>query len=141
MKLNEYVCGAIGLINPNITGSLYRSKGYIQNDISREPAYEDPVPIILQVQSIADNELRQYDNINQQGEKKIVYASDQLYGIDRVRERGGDILEFYGRRWKVLQRLEGWEETGWCKVLVVAQLDKPQDNEAEIGDYVGKSEM
>lgn len=139
MQLNDLVRGAIGIVNPNITGSLYRSKPYALQGTRQVPQYEEPIEITLQVQSISDNELRHLDNISQQGEKKIVYASDQLYGLDRVRGTGGDILEFYGRRWLVVQRLEGWEAGGWCKVLVTSQLDEPQDDEAELEDYVGNS--
>lgn len=140
MKLHQRVRGAIGRVNANITGSLYRSKGYVLKGGRQCPVYEAPIPIALQVQSISDNELRQFDNISQQGEKKVVYAGDQLYGIDRVRGVGGDILEFYGRRWLVVQRLEGWEGGDWCRALVVAQLDSPQDDEAELGNYVGNGE-
>lgn len=140
MKLHQMVKGIIGVVNPQITGSLYRSKGSVTRGAFHEPSYEDPVAIELQIQSVSNKILQQIDNINQQGEMKIVYAHDQLYGIDRVRGVGGDLLEFYGRRWKVIQRLEGWEKSGWCKVLVVAQMDKPQDDEEEIRDYVGDCE-
>lgn len=135
MKLHDLVHGMIDIVNPEILGSLYRSKGYILEGTRQIPVYEDPEPIYLQVQSVKGDTLQHHHYISQQNEKRIVYAREQLYGIDRVRSAGGDILEFMGRRWLVVQRLEEWERSGWCKVLVVAQLDKPEDDESEISLY------
>lgn len=135
MKLHELVRGAISNVNPTIMGSLYRSKGYVLNGTRQEPVYEDPVSIALQVQSLKGDMLEHVHYISQQNEKRVVYAQGQLYGIDRVRGVGGDILEFMGRRWLVVQRLEEWEASDWCKVLVSAQIDEPRDDESEIMVY------
>lgn len=135
MKLHEIVRGVVNRVNPTITGSLYRSKGYVLKGTRQEPVYEDPVPIDLQVQSIKSDELKHAHYVSEQSEKRVIYASEQLYGIDRIREVGGDILEFMGRRWLVVQRLEQWEMSGWCKVLVIAQMDEPEDDEGEIIIY------
>lgn len=135
MKIHNLVRGAIGRINPNITGVLYRSKGYELEGTQQVPLYEDPVSILLQVQDAKGDTLHHDHYVSEQNEHKIVYASEQLYGIDRVRGVGGDLLEFMGRRWLVVQRLEAWETSGWSRVLVSAQLDKPEVDEGEIIIY------
>ncbi|MDI2091679.1 hypothetical protein [Commensalibacter oyaizuii] len=136
MKIHDLVRGMIATVNPNIIGSIYRSKGYALNGTQQEPLYEDPVQVELQIQSLLGDVLKHSHFLNQQGERKVVYVNGQVFGIDRVRGAGGDLLEFYGRRWLVVQRLESWEGSDWCKVVVVAQLDKPQDDDAIIEDYV-----
>ncbi len=58
MKLHKLVRGMIGIVNLTITGTLYRSKGYVLNGVKQEPVYEDPESIELQVQSLRENELK-----------------------------------------------------------------------------------
>lgn len=135
MKLHDMVRNMIGIVNPSITGSLFRSKGYILKGTRQEAVYEDPEPIELQVQSLKGDKLIHGHYASEQNEKRVVYANGQLYGIDRVRGVGGDLLEFLGRRWLVVQRLEEWEMSGWCKVLVVAQLDQPENDQGELVIY------
>ncbi len=136
MFLHDIVKGAIGMVNANMDATLYRSKGASVIHTFVKAEYEDPVTIQVQIQSLSNNELKQVDFVNLQGERKAIYAGIQLYGIDRVRGVGGDIIEIMGRRWLVVQRLEGWENSNWCKVAVTAQMDKPQDNEDDIENYV-----
>ncbi|MDI2112095.1 hypothetical protein [Commensalibacter nepenthis] len=136
MKIHDLVRGMIGVVNPNIMGSLYRSKGYELEGTQQKPIYEDPIQVELQIQSVPGDKLTHSHFLNQQGERKVVYVNGQAFGIDRVRGAGGDLLEFYGRRWLVVQRLEAWENSDWCKVAVVAQLDKPEDDDAVLEDYV-----
>lgn len=135
MKLHDMVRSMIGIVNPSITGSLFRSKGYILKRTRQEAVYEDPEPIELQVQSLKGDKLIHSHYASEQNEKRVVYANGQLYGIDCVRGVGGDLLEFLGQRWLVVQRLEEWEMSDWCKVLVVAQLDQPENDQGELVIY------
>ncbi|CAI3941784.1 unnamed protein product [Commensalibacter communis] len=136
MKLHSMVRGMIGTVNNDIIVSLYRSIPYIKNGTHQIPQYEPPIEITVQVQSLSSSDLQYVNFTTMQGEHKAVYSECQLYGADRVRGTGGDILEFYGRRWLVVQRLEAYENSGWCKVMVTSQLDHPQDDEAEIEDNI-----
>lgn len=136
MNLHAMVRGIVGQVNPTVTAFLWKSKGYKTGVGARQiPEYLDRKEINLQVQSADGFDLTHIDFTNIQGERKVVYADNQLYGIDRERNLGGDLLEFYGRKWLVVKRLEGWEGSDWCRVLVVAQLDKVEDETDGINDY------
>lgn len=137
MRLHNMVMGTISQVNPTMDGVLYRSKGYGLSPYGKQvPNYEPAEPVQLQIQSLNTSELKQIDFVNQQAEKKAIYLQEQVHGVDRVRGMGGDIIEVMGRRWLVVQRLESWEGSVWCKVAVVAQLDAPQEDDAMIADYV-----
>lgn len=136
MNLHEMVHGIISIVNPEESALVKKSKGFTLGSGGVQiPLYEDTKEILVQVQSAEGFELTHVDNINMQGERKVVFSAEQLYGIDRVRGLGGDLLEFYGRKWLVVKRIEGWEGSKWCKVLVVAQLDEVEDNTDGINDY------
>lgn len=136
MNLHEMVRGMIGIVNPNVTAIVWKSKGKIyQSDGTTKPDYYEPKVIEVQIQSAEGAELTQIDNINQQDERKVVFAPEQLYGIDRERDLGGDLLEFYGRKWLVVKRVESWEGSNWCKVLVVSQLDQIEDDTDGINSH------
>ncbi|CAI3933421.1 hypothetical protein [Commensalibacter communis] len=133
---HDIVHRIISIVNPNVTALVKKSKGFsVGQGGVQIPLYEDSKEITVQVQSAEGVELTHVDNINMQGERKIVFSSEQLYGIDRVRGLGGDLLEFYGRKWLVVKRIEGWEGSKWCKVLVIAQLDEIEDDTDGINDY------
>ncbi|WP_338330579.1 hypothetical protein [Commensalibacter sp. Nvir] len=135
MKCFEIICGALHRLYPNVQGVLCRAKSSFTPSLAA-PEYEDPEPIEIQVQSAKSEMLAQKDYLNQQGELKLVYSPVPLFGVDRFLGKGGDILEFMGRRWLVVQRLESWENSHWCKVLVQAQLDPPLEDDAKVDDYV-----
>lgn len=136
MDLHEMVRGMIGVVNPNVTAIVWKSKGVvIQPDGMPKPVYYEPKLIEVQVQSAEGAELTHIDGINQQGERKVVFSPEQLYGIDRERDLGGDLLEFYGRKWLVVKRVESWEGSNWCKVLVVSQLDQIDDDTDGINSH------
>lgn len=136
MKLHNLVRSCIGQVNPTVTALLWKSKGFEKGIGARQkPIYEDVKEIQVQVQSAEGFELTHVDYLNMQGERKLVYCSEQLYGIDRGRSLGGDLLEFYGRKWLVVKRVESWEGSEWCKVLVIAQLDKIEDDTDGINNY------
>ncbi|CAK7192387.1 hypothetical protein COMNV_00583 [Commensalibacter sp. Nvir] len=135
MQLHHMVRGIINQVNPNVIGLVLRSKGYkIGPDAKQTPDYYPAQEIELQVQSADGYDLKQEEFVNIQGERKVVFAAGQLYGQDAKRGLGGDLLEFYGRVWKVVKRIESWEQSGWCKVLVVAQLDTVMDTTDRILD-------
>ncbi|QHJ76304.1 MAG: hypothetical protein [Caudoviricetes sp.] len=139
MNLHAMVRGAIGLVNPNITGVLYRSIGYRVDDNGNQiPAYSDPITVEIQVQSLTADDLQHLDNINQQGKMKAVYVNGNVEGLDRTRDLGGDILEFEGRRWLVTQQIEEWTQSGWCKVHVTSQLDKQKGNDSDLPQRDGE---
>lgn len=139
MNLHEMVRGAIGIVNPNIIGVLYRSNGQSFDVAGKAiPSFEKPITVQIQVQSLTADDLQHVDNINQQGKTKAVYVNGNVEGLDRKRKLGGDILEFEGRRWLVTQQIEEWNQSGWCKVHVTSQFDDQKGNDSELPKRTGE---
>ncbi len=93
----------------------------------RTPVYDTAAPVDVRVQSLSTPELALLDGMNIQGIKRAVYVSAHVQGDDRKDGKGGDLLKFdyHGEptTWLVVTVLEDWDQSGWCKVACVKQID------------------
>ena len=120
MNLHQIVSGAIGVVNPLIPATLMRNASYATDaDGTQIPTYETISDVMIQVQSLSNDELRQLDGMNIQGNKNAVYLNGQWGGIVRVGQRGGDLLVFQGQTWLAVIVLENWPD--WTKLAVTLQ--------------------
>jgi hypothetical protein len=120
VNLHGLVRNAIGIVNPDIPGTLQRSMGYTTApDGTRSPAYQTEA-VTLQVQALTEQDLRQVEGLNIQGEMRRVYVYGQMDGAVRPDRKGGDILTFNAQRWLVVQVVEQWP--GWASVIVARQV-------------------
>lgn len=119
LQMHSLVAGAIGTVNPFVKATLRRSTGYVTNaDFTRTPTYED-TQLLIQVQALASEEIRQVEGLNLQGNKTAVYLSGRWNGLVRAGKQGGDMLKFHGKVWLVAIVLEDW--ASWTKLAVVEQ--------------------
>ncbi len=113
------VAGAIGSINPHIPATLLQSTGYTtEADGSRTPTFATR-KVVIQVQALSTDDLKQIEGLNLQGSKNAVYLNGQYNGIVRVGRQGGDLLKFGGQTWLAVTVLENWPD--WTKLAVVLQ--------------------
>ena len=122
MNLHNIVRGAVTTVNADIVGTLQRNTGYSTNDAGkREPSY-DEVQGPIQVQAVVGKDLEHVNNLNLQGNLRIVYLYGNWYGVVRADVNGGDILQFPDwnsnvvRSWRIVNQMENWP--GWSKVVV-----------------------
>ena len=121
MNLHGIVRGAIGAVNPDVTGFLCRSIGSTTAaDGTRIPAFARPVALRMQAQELTTNELRVAEGMNIQGNTKKIYMPGEAKGVARLDRRGGDIIVLNGEVWLVVNVLEVWPD--WCAVIVSQQL-------------------
>lgn len=121
MNLHGIVAGAIGTVNPFIPAQIRVSTGYgIAPDGTQQPTYADPVDVEIQRQELTQRDLRQIANVNMQGVMTAAYVRGNYYGIVRNDGRGGDLFDFQGDTWLLVQVLESWSD--WCKVALCQQL-------------------
>jgi hypothetical protein len=134
LNLHGLVRGAIGAVNPDVTGQWLVSTGYTQDaSYAQVPAYADPLDVQMQVQPMTGKDLSHPSMLNVQGVKRSVYLYGNGQGVVRVDAKGGDLLKFpqvQGGQvytWLVVAVLETWtpDAAGWCKVGVVLQTDAP----------------
>jgi len=131
LNLHQLVRGYINVVNPDIDAVLRKSAGYtIDDDGTQIPAYEAPVTVSAQVQSLTTRDLRQLEALNIQNAGIAVYFNGVIDGVLRVSQKGGDLVEFpavlpdnpelAGTVWLTTNVLEQWP-TGWCKVSLTLQ--------------------
>lgn len=120
MDLHTIVSGAISQVNAFVPATLRQSTGYTTAaDGTQVPSYTE-TQMMIQVQGLSGDDLKQMDGLNIQGTKNAVYLSGPDWnGAVRVGKQGGDILIFNNQIWLVIQQLEGWPN--WVKLAVVLQ--------------------
>lgn len=107
--------------NPCVAATLMASTGSVTNpDGSQTPTYTT-LPLTIEVQALAGEDLQQVQNIAQQADRRVVYVPTAARSLNRPLQCGGDILQFYGSDWLITQSLEQWGEGEWSKVLVTRQ--------------------
>lgn len=128
MNLHAVVASAIQAVNPFAIGSLRINTGTYTTtaDYKRVPAYSQVDGIPMQVQPLTAKDLRYLDGLNLQGTERAVYLNGSLLGVQRLNQRGGDLLCFDDQVWLTTSVIETWR-TGWCKVGVTLQTDEPWD--------------
>jgi hypothetical protein len=123
--------GATSSVNPNIAGQWQQSTGNTVALGGKQTAtFAAAVPIRLQVQPVSTGDIRRYVFLSGQGIFRSVYMFGNKDAIDRSRQLGGDLLVFPQRpglaaqTWLIKEVAETWSpDAGWCRVIVVLQLD------------------
>lgn len=118
---------AIQGINPDVEAELWKNvDATTAPSGKRTPVYRK-LPIILQLQSMDADDLKQMDSLNIQGVHRKIYAQTQVAAIIRVAHKGGDLVVFRkgvvpeGTTWLATHVLERWPS--WCMVAITLQAD------------------
>ena len=126
MNLHGTVRGAITSVNPDSLVSWQASAGNTVNAAGKQvPSYAAPVTVLAQVQPVPDRLLAHTDQLNVQGEFRVLYFYGAKNPIVRSEQLGGDLVAFprvqggNPQTWLIVQVLEQWPD--WCKVLVCLQ--------------------
>lgn len=120
---------AIQVVNPNEGGWLYTSTGFTVSPTTKKqvPSYAAPEAVRLQIQAVDGPNLRHLDGLNIEGLVRSVHMWGNVLGIERVSQKGGDLLYFRDvptgtlRVWKVVKVIETWRD--WCHLIVNLQTD------------------
>ena len=123
MNLHSIVAPIIGVVNPNITVQIGTGTGSTTApDGTRTPVYTAG-SMLAQIQALTGKDLRQIENIGQQGTLRAIYLYGDVTGLIRASQQNGSLLKLPdGSVWMVFAELEPWSITaGWCKVAVVQQ--------------------
>lgn len=120
---------AIQVVNPNEGGWVYYSTGFTVSPTTRKqvPSFAAPAPVRLQIQAVDASMLKHLDSLNIEGVVRSVHMWGNTQGVDRVNQKGGDLLYFRDvptgtlRVWKVVKVVETWRD--WCHLIVNQQTD------------------
>lgn len=129
MNLHGVVGPIVAVVNPTVNVTVRISDGtYVTAPGGvRTPNYATVTGVPAQIQPLTADELRQLDGLNVQGTKRGIYLSGKFDGVNRIGQKGGDVVEYpsgdrypFGTTWLVVQVLEQWPE--WVKVAVTQQM-------------------
>ena len=120
MNIHGLAVGYVGIVNTNRTITLKRYTGITQNDhFERVPSYTSTT-ILAQVQALSSDQLHTANNLNFQGEMRSVICADELRGVSKPDQKGGDMLNFDSHDWLVVHVDETFPDH--CKAIVQKQL-------------------
>lgn len=129
MNLHGIVRGAITSVNPDVLVPFLSSLGNTVDAAGNQtPTYATPVTIPVQVQALTGSDKRAVNFMNLQTVLRAVYCYGNKQGVERVVQKGGDILQFPEvpnpttgtvRNWLVIKVVETWPD--WSKVIVSMQ--------------------
>ncbi|HGS6874201.1 TPA: hypothetical protein ACMEVV_001211 [Klebsiella quasipneumoniae subsp. quasipneumoniae] len=121
MNLHSIVRSAISAVNPRVEAQIYRSIGPIKNpDYSTSPGFAPPVTMMVQKQSLSQEDIRHMDNMNIQGVLVSIWTDGNWCGINRDRQQGGDKFIIGDEIWLVVAVPENWPD--WTRVIACQQL-------------------
>jgi hypothetical protein len=124
MNLRNAANALTSAINPNISARLFRSVGAVTlGDGTRVPLFQTPETVTIQEQALTADEIAHLDSLNIQGKLGGYWINGQVDGIDRLTNKGGDLLIIDGAVWLVVAILEGWRQSGWCHFAAQQQVD------------------
>ena len=124
MNLHNIASAYTGVVNPWITASIQQSNGYTTDSNGvRTPAYNTPVSLLVQRQSLQWNDLRQLDGINIEGVRCKFYLNGNWQGVVRADRSGGDLITLPdGSVWLCVLVLENWAlQDGWVAIACTLQ--------------------
>lgn len=113
------------LVNDNLTINWVQATGYTTDSAGHRLPTTTTSSVQAQVQGVSGEDLKHIDGLNIQGVFRSVHMFGNVQGIERSKQRGGDVLQFpevpggSNVDWRVVSVMETWSE--WARVLVVMQ--------------------
>lgn len=123
MSIIQAAGPALRRIHVCVGGMWRRATRTVIDDDGTARVEHDDIPVRLQVQAATSAEISLLDKLPRQAEHRIVYIQHPIQPLSASRQRGGDMIRFFGADWRVTQVLEVWDQEGWSKLIVTRQSD------------------
>lgn len=120
MNLRQIANSRIQGINPDINITILPSAGSVIGSGRRQiPSYDSGIELKGQLQAADEGFLKQDSGLNLEDVYRNLYITGQLFGVVKLRSKGGDLVIIDGETWLIVKVLERWPD--WCKVLICLQ--------------------
>lgn len=130
MNLRKIANAYTRSVNPNVTVTILRSSGFVEDNAGRQiPQYLPAVSVIAQIQPIDSAERQSVERLNQSRIYRNAYLNGDWTGLQRSTEQGGDLIYWNGFEWWIDDVPEAWDPTaGWTCIRIVQQrlADPPE---------------
>lgn len=129
MNIHEIIRTAINNVNPVQPVKILKFKGFSVDEYGINTNTYEEVETIARIQPINSFKLQHINNFNSSNVYKKAFLNGFQYGLNMALDTNGDMLEFDGKRWLIIEAPQTWSYTGWNELTLCLQ-----NNEVNIED-------
>lgn len=129
MNIHEIIRSAINNVNPMQPIKVLKFKGFSVDEYGINTNTYDEVETIARIQPINSFKLQQINNFNSSNVYKKAFLNGFQYGLNMALSTNGDMLEFDGKRWLIIEAPQTWSYTGWNELTLCLQNDNTNNLE------------
>ena len=129
MNIHEIIRSAINNVNPMQPIKVLKFKGFSVDEYGINTNTYDEIETIARIQPINSFKLQQINNFNSSNVYKKAFLNGFLYGLNMALSTNGDMLEFDGKRWLIIEAPQTWSYTGWNELTLCLQNDNTNNLE------------
>ena len=129
MNIHEIIRSAINNVNPMQPVKVLKFKGYSVDEYGINTNTYDKFETIARIQPINSFKLQHINNFNSSNVYKKAFLNGFQYGLNMALSTNGDILEFSGKRWLIIEAPQTWSYTGWNELTLCLQNDNTNNLE------------
>ena len=123
MNIHEIIRSAINNVNPMQPVKVLKFKGFSVDEYGINTNTYDEVETIARIQPINSFKLQHINNFNSSNVYKKAFLNGFQYGLNMALSTNGDMLEFDGKRWLIIEAPQTWSYTGWNELTLCLQND------------------
>lgn len=123
MNIHEIIRNAINNVNPMQPVKVLKFKGYSVDEYGINTNTYEEVNTIARIQPINSFKLQHINNFNSSNVYKKAFLNGFQYGLNMALDTNGDMLEFDGKRWLIIEAPQTWSYTGWNELTLCLQND------------------
>lgn len=129
MNIHEIIRSAINNINPMQPVKVLKFKGFSVDEYGINTNTYDELETIARIQPINSFKLQHINNFNSSNVYKKAFLNGFQYGLNMALSTNGDMLEFDGKRWLIIEAPQTWSYTGWNELTLCLQNDNTNNLE------------
>ena len=129
MNIHEIIRNAINNVNPMQPVKVLKFKGFSVDEYGINTNTYDEVETIARIQPINSFKLQHINNFNSSNVYKKAFLNGFQYGLNMALSTNGDMLEFDGKRWLIIEAPQTWSYTGWNELTLCLQNDNTNNLE------------
>ena len=129
MNIHEIIRSAINNVNPMQPVKVLKFKGFSVDEYGINTNTYDEFETIARIQPINSFKLQHINNFNSSNVYKKAFLNGFQYGLNMALSTNGDMLEFDGKRWLIIEAPQTWSYTGWNELTLCLQNDNTNNLE------------
>lgn len=129
MNIHEIIRNAINNVNPMQPVKVLKFKSFSVDEYGINTNTYEEVDTIARIQPISSFKLQHINNFNSSNVYKKAFLNGFQNGLNMALSTNGDMLEFDGKRWLIIEAPQTWSYTGWNELTLCLQNDNTNNLE------------